>query len=289
MKKLALSKALVLALTICASSARAAVTASEAEALVKEAAVAEKADGCEAAYSKYKEAGGKLVLVADKKRAAQLEGVVANKLDKLEACYKACQPNDKQKELFTTARDVAEQEPHRSARILKQLLVGRSVDRCTFWSDARTLLRTLPGQADQLDQDKADPCELTPELTKALAEARDAVKKERSVVADMNYERSKIPARMGELADLVRAMDQTRMLLVDLREGLVECDSQSKQLSQDSATLKESVSMAQEMVLGTYKSQLASLGKKVKAAQAELAQKDELLTTQIGEQEKLKK
>ena len=265
------------------------IPTSEVEQLVKTAAQLEKSDGCEASYLKYKEAGDRLLQMRDHARAAQLSGVVTNKMDKLQSCYSSCQPNEKQRELFVTARDSAEAEPHRSAKILKQLLVGRSVDRCTFWSDARGLLRTLPGQAEALDQDNADPCAVSPELQKAIADARDAVKKERSAVADLNHDRARLPSRVGELADLYRAMDQTRMLLVDMREGLVECDSLDKQLSADSTALKESIGLAQDMVLGTYKDQLTAMGRKVRAAQAQLAQKDELLTTQIGEQEKLKK
>jgi hypothetical protein len=285
----------LLAVILCAGSARAAAPVipsmgarDNAEALVREAAQIEKSDGCEAAYVKYKEAGDKIG-ARGTGRSAQLQGVVANKLDKLESCYRACQPNQKQRELFNTARESAEAEPHRASRILKQLLVGRSVDRCVFWSEARTLLRALPGQAEALDKDQADPCAISPELQKAIADARDAVRKERTVVGEMNYERKKVPGKLGELADLYRTMDQTRMLLIDLREGLVECDSLSRQLNQDNAALKESIGLAQEMVLGTYKSQLAALSSKVRSAQAALAEKDELLTAQIGEQEKLKK
>lgn len=262
---------------------------SEVEQLVREAAQLEKSDGCEAAYLKYRQAGDRLLQLRDQGRAAQLAGIVTNKLDKLQACYSACQPNDRQKELLATARDSVGVEPHRAAKILKQLLVGRSVDRCVFWSDARTLLRTLPGQAEQLDHDEADPCAISPDLQKAIADARDAVRKERSAVADLNYERSKVAGKLSELTDLYRSMDQTRMLLVDLREGLLDCDSLSKELSQDQAALKESTALAEELVLGTYHDQLASLSRKVRSAEAQLAQKDEILTTQIGEQEKLKK
>src|SRR5438552_1014233 len=261
----------------------------EVESIVKAAAQLEKSDGCEAAYAKYQEAGSKLVTMKDRARSAQLSGIVTNKLDKLQACYSACQPNEKQRELFTTAREATEAEPHRAGRILKQLLVGRSTDRCVFWSDARSLLRTLPGQAEALDQDQADPCAISPELQKAIADSREAVRKERSVVADLNYDRAKLPAKVGELADVYRAMDQTRMLLLDLRESFMECDSIEKNLTADSTTLKDSIGLAQDMVLGTYKDQLAAMGRKVRNAQAQLAQKDELLTTQIGEQEKLKK
>jgi hypothetical protein len=320
MKRTALSLSAFALIALCAASARAAnvvipgsrpaapapsakaaaaparvvapppgIPTNEVENLVKAAALLEKSDGCEAAYAKYKEAGDKVLQMRDHARAAQISGIVTNKMDKLQACYTACQPNEKQRELFGTAKESAEAEPHRAGKILKQLLVGRSTDRCVFWSDARSLLRTLPGQAEALDQDNADPCAVSPELQKAIAEARDAVKKERSAVADLNYERSKLPAKVGELADLVRAMDQTRMLLVDLREGLMECDSLDKQLVSDSTGLKDSIGLAQDMVLGTYQDQLASMSRKVRAAQAQLSQKDELLTTQIGEQEKLKK
>ena len=261
----------------------------EVEQLVKVAAQLEKSDGCEAAWLKYKEAGDKLLQMRDHARSAQLSGVVTNKMYKLQGCFTSCQPNQKQRELFGRAKESAEAEPRRSAKILKQLLVGRSVDRCTFWSDARGLLRTLPGQAEALDQDNADPCAVSPELQRAIADVREAVKKERSAVAELNYQRARLPSKVSELADLYRAMDQTRMMLLDLREGLIECDSLDKQLASDSTALKESIGLAQEMVLGTYQDQLTSMSRKVRAAQAQLAQKDELLTTQIGEQEKLKK
>src|SRR2546430_1754802 len=244
---------------------------SEAEKLVKEAAQLEKSDGCEAAYSKYKEAGDKLLIMRDQKRSAQLQGMVANKLDKLQACFTACQPNDRQRELFGTARDASEGEPHRAAKILKHLLVGRSTDRCVFWSNARSLLRTLPGQAEAMDQDQIDPCQISPELFKALSDAREAVKKERSMVADLNYDRAKLPSRLSELADTYRTMDQTRMLLVDLREGLLECDSLEKELRGETTVLKDSISLAQEMVLGTYREQLAAVARHARAAQAQLA------------------
>ncbi len=252
------------------------IASSEVETLVKAAAQIEKSDGCEAAYLKYKEAGAKVLQMRDHARAAQISGIVTNKMDKLASCYTSCQPNDKQRDLFTTAKESAEGEPHRAGKILKQLLVGRSVDRCTFWSDARSLLRTLPGQAEALDQDQADPCSISPDLQKAIADARDAVKKERSAVADLNYERSKLPARVSELAELYRTMDTTRMMMIDLREGLMECDSLNKQLTADSVALKESIGLAQDMVLGTYKDQLASMSRKVRAAQAQLAQKKQL-------------
>ena len=77
----------------------------EVESIVKAAAQLEKSDGCEAAYAKYQEAGGKLLQMRDHARAAQLSGIVTNKLDKLQACYSACQPNEKQRELFGTAKD----------------------------------------------------------------------------------------------------------------------------------------------------------------------------------------
>lgn len=286
------------ALVLCAASAQAArvvapppgIPNHEVESLVKTAAQIEKSDGCEAAWLKYQEAGDKLLRMRDHARANQLSGIVTNKMDKLQGCYTSCQPNEKQRELFGTARDSAEAEPHRSARILKQLLVGRSVDRCSFWSDARGLLRTLPGQAEALDQDNADPCAVSPGLQKTIADARDAVKKERrSAVAELNDQRGKLPARVSELADLYRAMDQTRMTLLDLREGLVECDSLDRQLSSDSTALKDSIGLARDMVLGTYQDQLTAMSRKVRSAQALLLRKDELLTTQIGEQEKLKK
>jgi hypothetical protein len=282
---------LALSLLISATVVKPApfMATNEVETLVKSAAQLEKSDGCEAAWAKYQEANGKLLTMRDRNRAAQLSGVITNKLDKLQACYAACQPNEKQRELFNTAKEAADSEPHRAGRILRQLLVGRSTDRCVFWGEARNLLRTLPGQAEALDKDDADPCATTPELQKAIADAREAVKKQRSVVADLNDDRAKLGSKLADLADVYRAMDQTRIMLLDLRESFLECDKIEKGLSADSTALKESIGVAQDLVLSTYKDQLAAMGRKVRNAQAQLAQKDELLTTQIGEQEKLKK
>src|SRR5690242_53200 len=97
----------------------------EVETIVKSAALLEKSDGCEAAWAKYQEANGKLLTMKDRNRAAQLSGVITNTLDKLQSCYTACQPNEKQRELFNTAKEAADSEPHRAGRILRQLLVGR--------------------------------------------------------------------------------------------------------------------------------------------------------------------
>lgn len=271
------------------SAAPSAQARAEVDALLRDAAAAEKADGCEAAYLKYKQAGDKISPLLDKSRAAEVQGIVASKLDRLESCFRGCQPNDHQKELLTTAKSVADTEPRRAAQITRKLLVGRSVDRCTFWSDARTFLRTLPNVADEMDADKVDPCEVTGDLAKAIEGARDAVKKERTEVAELNYDRSKLPLKMNDLAELYRNMDATRMLLFELREGLIECESLHKPLAQDAQALRESFTLAQEMMTSTYQSQLAAVTRRIRAAEARLAEKDELLTAQIGEQERLKK
>ena len=272
-----------------APASPAAQARAEVDAIVRDAAQAEKADGCEAAYLKYKQAGEKVSPLLEKARAAELQGIVANKLDKLEACYRGCQPNDHQKELLVTAKGVADSEPRRAAQITRKLLVGRSVDRCTFWSDARTFLRTLPNVADEMDADKVDPCEVSADLGKAIEGARDAVKKERSEIAELNYDRSKLPLKMNDLAELYRNMDATRMLLFELREGLIDCESLHKPLAQDAQALRESFTLAQDMMTSTYQSQLAAITRRIRAAESKLAQKDELLTAQIGEQERLKK
>ena len=272
-----------------ASAAPAAQARAEVDALLRDAAQAEKADGCEAAYLKYRQAGEKVSPLLDKARAAELQGIVANKLDKLEACYRGCQPSDHQKELLATARGVADTEPRRAAQITRKLLVGRSVDRCTFWSDARLFLRTLPNVADEMDQDRVDPCELSADLGKAIEGARDAVKKERAEVAELNYDRSKLPLRMNDLAELYRNMDATRMLLFELREGLIDCESQHQPLAQDAQALRESFTLAQELMTSTYQTQIAQVTRRIRAAESKLAEKDELLTAQIGEQERLKK
>src|SRR5260370_483189 len=114
-------------------------------------------------------------------------------------------------------------------------------------------------EAAQLE--KSDGCEAADiryqeagdKLITMRDQAREAVRKERSAGADLNYDRAKLPSRVADLADLYRTMDQTRMLIVDLREGLLECDSLEKQLTADSTALKESIGLAQDMVLGTYK------------------------------------
>src|SRR5260370_35355849 len=87
------------------SVAPALAQVNEVEKVVREAAQLEKSDGCEAAYIRYKEAGDKLITMRDQKRAAQLQGIVTNKMDKLQTCYSACQPNDNQSKLFTRAKE----------------------------------------------------------------------------------------------------------------------------------------------------------------------------------------
>ena len=265
-----------------------AAARAKAEELVRAAATLEKTD-CEAAYAKYGEATDQIALLKDREAKSQLYAVVINKSEKLEACYRACQPSEHQTELLDGAKKAAEGgESRRATQIVRRMLAGKN-DKCAFWADARTFLRTLPQQAEQMDGDDVDPCTLSESLTSSIDETRAAVRGERDALAALEAERGPKASRLAQMVDLYRAMDATRMRAFDLREQVLDCDKVYKPLAQDADALRASFNEAQTLVLGGYQTQLGALGAKIRAANAKLADQDQLLASHSAEMEQLKK
>ena len=242
----------------------------EIERLLAEAAVAEKAEQCEAAYGKYQAALEKAGAVAEKARSAELESIAQNKLDKLDECYKACQPTGRQKGLFEAAKNAqVAGEPKRAVQIAKKLLVGKN-DKCVFWAGAKDFLRTLPKQSEELDNLKVDPCEVTPEVQTAMEDARKAVKRQQSQLAELSADKSKLAQKLPELIELYQKLDATRQKVFELREEYLDCDSVYKPLVEDAGALRDTFERTQGTILGTYKTQLDGIAKRVRAAQAQI-------------------
>lgn len=280
MNRAALLVSLAVALAAAGPALAAAPVAdpgrAEVESLVREAAQLEKTD-CEAAYLKYQAAGEKLSEVADKPRRAELQAIFASKSDKLLACYGACQPSDRQRELLEGAKSAAAEEPKRATQMVRRLLVGKN-EKCQFWAGARAFQRTLPAQGAESD-DNVDPCEVTPEVQAALTEAHAMARRERDQLTNLDHDRGRLTARMAELVDLYRAMDATRVKLFELREQYLDCDKVYRPLAQEGDGMRDAFAQTQELVLATYKGKLASLSRKLKDAQAEISQQQEELQT----------
>ncbi|MBI5526664.1 MAG: hypothetical protein HY897_10060 [Deltaproteobacteria bacterium] len=262
-------------------------TQKEVEALIAEAAQAEKKEDCETAYAKYREAEARVGNIADPARSGQLESIITNKIDKVKDCYEACQPNERQRQMYNSAKDYGAQgQPKRAVQIAKRMLVGKN-EKCRFWGGVRGWLRSLPAQLEQ--EEKYDPCDMTPEQKQALAEARDAVRKQDEEAKKFEVMKSKLASKMPELIALFKDIDGTRMQVSRFREEFLDCDEVYNPLVDDAKVLKESFDKAQEMVVNTYKGQVASLSKKVKDFQQKLKERDTMLEIQGAELEKLKK
>lgn len=261
----------------------------EVEKLLADAAAAEKAEKCEAAYGLYKDAQDKASSVADKARSAELESIAQNKLDKLEDCYQACQPNGRQRGLIEAAKNAhLAGEDKRAVQITKKLLVGKN-DKCVFWAGAKDFLRTLPNQADEIDNLKVDPCEVPPEVQSAMEDARRSVKKQQSQLAELTADKNRMAGKLPELIDLYQKLDSTRQRIFELREEYLDCDSVYKPLVEDAGAIHDAFTSTQGAILGTYKKQLDGLTSKIRAAQAQIAERNKLLETKASEQERLQK
>jgi len=282
-----LSAALVAAPAFAAAPAKPDTNALTAQALLKEAAGLEK-DNCETAYQKYQQAQGVIGQIVDKAVRGQLESVAANKAEKLTECFNACQPTERQRSLLDSAKAAHERgEDRRSISISKRLMVGKN-DKCAFWSSAKDFLRTLPKQAEEMDSGKIDPCEVTADVQKAMGDAREAAKKHSQAVASLESEKGPMTPRLGEIVELYRQMDGTRLKVFELREEFLDCDNVYKPLVQDAISLRDSYGRAQDLILTTYKAQVDGLAKRVHQFQAKIAEQNKKLLKSGSELDRLK-
>ncbi len=269
-----------LALLLASGAAVAAKKADGAlvqtEALVREGARAEQAERCEVAWLKYRDAEELIGQIGDRKRAAELEAVVTNKLDKLEPCYQACQPTERQRALMGKARSFgAEGQVKRATQIAKRLLVGRD-EKCEFWGEARAFLRTLPKQADEQDRDEVDPCEVGPQIAAEVEATHEETMHHLAELALLEDEKQ-AAGRLEELVALYRAIDQTRMRLFELREEFIDCETVYAPLNGNAGSLREAFGRTQELIFTAYQGQVAGLSKKIRSFKKQLADKDKQL------------
>ena len=266
-----------------------ASSAKEIEQLIADAAVAEKADQCEVAWGKYQAALDRSGRVVDKARGAELESIAQNKLDKLDDCYKACQPSGRQRSLFESAQGAKDRgETKRAVQIARKLLTGKN-QRCVFWGGVKEFLAGLPNQAEELANDKVDPCEVTPEVQRNLDTTRAAAKREQAQLAELLADKGKLAQNMDAMIDLYRSLDQTRQRVFEMREEFLDCDAVYKPLVEDAGKLSEVYEQSQGAILTTYRTQLDFLAKRLRTASAQIAQRNKLLETKASEEERLKK
>ncbi len=261
----------------------------DVEQQIAAAAQAEKAQQCEVAYQGYQAALERASRVSDKARAGELESIAQNKIDKLEDCYRACQPNARQRSLFESAQGSKERgEAKRATQIARKLLTGKD-QRCVFWGQVKEFLAGMPGQADELANDKVDPCEVTPELQKDLDSARSMAHREQQELSELMANRSRISGHMDQMVSLWHELDQTRQRIFEMREEFLDCDAVYKPLVEDAASLHDTFEKSENLILATYRGQLGSLSKKVREAQSQLEDKSRLLETRGQELDRLKK
>jgi hypothetical protein len=261
----------------------------EVESLISNAALAEKSSQCELAYHGYQSALEKASRVPDKARSGELESIAQNKIDKLEDCYRACQPNSRQRSLFESAQGAKERgESKRATQIARKLLTGKNQS-CIFWGSVKEFLASMPGQADDLANDKADPCEVTPEVQKDLDSARQAARREQTQLGDLMADRARLSSHMDEMVSLWHELDQTRQRIFEMREEFLDCDAVYKPLVEDAANLHDTFQKSEGVILAQYRGQLDAMSKKVRAAQSQLAEKSKLLDSRSDELDRLKK
>ena len=274
-----------------AAAAPAAVggpTTKDVEALLADAAASEKGEQCEVAYSKYSAALDKAGRLADKARGAELESIADNKLEKLKECYTACQPSGRQRSLFESAQAAKERgEPKRAVQISRKLLTGRD-QKCLFWGGVKQFLAGLPNQAEELASDKVDPCEVTPDVQKALDSAKADARRQSARLAELFADKGKMTKNLDELIELYRSLDGTRQRVFEMREEFLDCDAVYRPLVEDAGKLREVFEQSEGAILSTYKGQLDGLTRKLRNAGGVIAEKNKLLESSASEQERLK-
>ncbi len=263
-------------------------TTKDVEALLADAAASEKGEQCEVAYSKYSAALDKAGRLADKARGAELESIADNKLEKLKECYTACQPSGRQRSLFESAQAAKERgEPKRAVQISRKLLTGRD-QKCLFWGGVKQFLAGLPNQAEELANDKVDPCEVTPDVQKALDSAKADARRQSARLAELFADKGKLTKNLDELIELYRSLDGTRQRVFEMREEFLDCDAVYRPLVEDAGKLREVFEQSEGAILSTYKGQLDGLTRKLRNAGGVIAEKNKLLESSASEQERLK-
>jgi len=261
-------------------------TSAEIEKLVMDASRQEKKGDCESAYRTYYEAEGLVSGIKDKTRSSDYESIISGKMDRLRACYKECQPTERERAVFISAKDLAASQPRRAAQMLKKILIAKN-EKCSFWSGARSLLLSIPPQEGVVEKD--DPCDASPEIKKSLNEAEASAKRQIQQVSQVGKSKIDLTSRLPELISLFREIDGTRMQVFRLREEYLNCEEIYNRLSLDSTALNDAIFKIQGTIVTAYNSQISMLSGKIQSFQKKLRESEGKISTQVKEMEILKK
>lgn len=258
--------------------------------LMKRAVEAEKAEDCETAYNLYNSALGEVELLdAEKynKKIKELRSVITTKLYKLESCYKACNPSERQKVLFERAKSLSEEgQRKRMIQILRRMLVGKN-EKCAFWKKVRAFLNTVPGEENI--NENADPCEVSSELRNELNQAKEEVKRLRADISRyMNVKGGEFTKKVDEIIDFFRLIEGTRLKIFQLREEFMDCDEIYKGLAEDSNELKSMYESTKDVIVSGYRKLVSDMASKITGLKKQLKLKDDELNQIKDEYTKLK-
>jgi len=273
-------------ISFTAEASEAKDTSAEIDKLVMDASRQEKKGDCESAYRTYYEAEGLVVGIKDKTRSFDYESIISGKMDRLRACYKECQPTERERAVFISAKDLAASQPRRAAQMLKKILLAKN-EKCSFWSGARSLLKSIPPLEGVVEKD--DPCDASPEIKKSLNEAEASAKRQIHQVSQIGKSKIDLTSRLPELISLFREIDGTRMQLFRLREEYLNCEETYNRLSLNSNALNDAIFKIQGIIVTAYNSQIAMLSAKIQSFQKKLRENDAKISEQTKEMDTLKK
>ncbi|GEM_PF-3470130 len=257
---------------------------------MKKASEAEKMEDCETAYNLYNSALGEVELLDAEKyrnKIKELRSVISTKLYKLESCYKACNPSERQRALFERAKSLSEEgQRKRMIQILRRMLVGKN-EKCAFWKKVRAFLNTIPGEENI--NENADPCEVSDELKSEMNSAREEVKRLKNEITKYtNMKKNEFTKKVDDLIDFFRSVEESRLKIYQYREEFMDCDEVYKSLADDSNELKSMYEQTRDIIVSGYKGLVLKMVSRVSGLKKQLKLKEEELNQIKDEYTKLK-
>ncbi|MGC9043875.1 MAG: hypothetical protein ACP5KG_08470 [Myxococcota bacterium] len=257
---------------------------------MKKAAEAEKMEDCETAYNLYNSALGEVELLDAEKyknKIKELRSIITTKLYRLEACYKACNPSERQKALFERARALSEEgQKKRMVQILRRMLVGKN-EKCAFWKKVRSFLNTVPGEENI--NENADPCEVSEDIRNEMNTAREEVKRlKQEITKYTNLKKGEFSKKVDQMVEFFRSIEESRLKIYQLREEFMDCDEVYKSLADDSNELKSMYEQTKDIIVSGYKGLVSQMAANVSKLKKQLKLKDEELDKMKDEYTKLK-
>ncbi|MGB9599439.1 MAG: hypothetical protein ACPL7I_02710 [Myxococcota bacterium] len=257
---------------------------------MKKAAEVEKMEDCETAYNLYNSALGEVELLDAEKyknKIKELRSIITTKLYRLEACYKACNPSERQKALFERARALSEEgQKKRMVQILRRMLVGKN-EKCAFWKKVRSFLNTVPGEENI--NENADPCEVSEDIRNEMNTAREEVKRlKQEITKYTNLKKGEFSKKVDQMVEFFRSIEESRLKIYQLREEFMDCDEVYKSLADDSNELKSMYEQTKDIIVSGYKGLVSQMAANVSKLKKQLKLKDEELGKMKDEYTKLK-